>query len=100
MKVTNMTSPNGNKIPNQFYLSEEGYGANGNFKLHEIFQSYDSIIVERYIWKDGRIDTKLDAMYWDYSKTTAKYRNQFLNETTAETKAKIKSGEYTLTNLN
>ena len=31
---------------------------------------------------------------WDYSVTTGKYRNQFLNETKKETLAKLKSGEY------
>ena len=34
------------------------------------------------------------------SRTTAKYRNQFLDESTKETQAKIDSGEYILTDLN
>ena len=42
----------------------------------------------------------LDAEKWNYSKTTAKYRNQFLNEDTKTTEQKIKDGIYTLTNLN
>ena len=42
----------------------------------------------------------LDETYWDYSKTTGKYRNQFLGETKAETEKKIKSGEYQLVDLN
>jgi len=42
----------------------------------------------------------LDEKYWNYSKTTSKYRSQFLNESTKETKAKIESGEYQLINLN
>jgi len=60
------------------------------------FQSYNSIIVFKP--NDGKI--QLDQRYWDYSKTTSKYRNQFLMETTKETEAKIASGEYILTDLN
>ncbi len=60
-----------------------------------VFQSYDSIIARKIF---DVVD--LDSVYWDYSKTTSKYRNQFLGETTKETQAKINSGEYTLTDLN
>ena len=42
----------------------------------------------------------LDDYYWNYSRTTSKYRNMFLNETTEETKRKIKDGTYKLANLN
>ena len=42
----------------------------------------------------------LDKYYWDYSRTTSKYRNQFLSATTEETKQHIKKGTYKLTNLN
>ena len=44
--------------------------------------------------------TYLDVNKWDYSKTTGKYRNIFLNETKKDTEKKIKSGEYILTDLN
>ena len=107
MKVSNMTGRTGKPIANQFIISEEGHGANGNFKLREYFQSYESVIVDRIIWgaKDAyttkdKVEIKLDSKYWNYSATTSKYRNQFLNETTAETKHKIETGEYILTNLN
>jgi hypothetical protein len=43
---------------------------------------------------------ELDQKYWNYSNTTGKYRNIFLGETITETKKKIKSGEYILTDLN
>ena len=99
MKVKNMTSVNGNTIPNQFIISEEGRGANGNFIKKEVFQSYNSIIVERIIWKD-RVDIKLDRNKWNYSKTTSKYRNLFLGKTTKETQKKIDSGAYILDDLN
>jgi hypothetical protein len=86
MKITNLTSPQGNKVPNQFLVKNE---------TAIYFQSYESIIV-----KIENEKTFLDSKYWDYSKTTAKYRNQFLNETTKETEQKIKLGIYILTNLN
>ena len=47
-------------------------------------QSYDSLIVGKM--NDGKV--LIDKKYWDYSKTTGKYRNQFLNETKKETEKK------------
>jgi len=86
MKVENMTSPQGNKVANQFIITDKG---------DEYFQSYRSIIAKR---SNGKI--YLDDVFWDYSRTTGKYRNEFLGEGIAETRKKIKSGEYILTNLN
>jgi len=86
MKVENMTSPNGNKVANQFIISDNG---------DEYFQSYRSIIAKR---SKGKI--YLDDYYWDYSTTTGKYRNEFLGERIADTRKKINSGEYILTDLN
>lgn len=94
-----MQSPRGKEVPNQFIFEEEGHGANGNFVRREVFQSYNSVIAERITWND-RIDITLDERFWDYSTTTGKYRNQFLNEGIEETRRKIKSGEYKLDNLN
>ena len=92
MKVENITSNNGNKIANQFVITDD----NGN----EFFQSYNSMIVKK-TKVTPFIDTiELDQKYWNYSNTTGKYRNIFLNETIKETKKKIKSGEYILTELN
>ena len=99
MKLYNMKSSNGKEVPNQFIMTEEGHGANGNFIKKEVFQSYKSIIAERITWDDS-IDVTLDINCWDYSTTTGKYRNQFLGETKQETQKKIDSGEYKLTNLN
>ena len=99
MKVTNMTSANGNKVANQFIISDEGRGALGNFTERETFRSYDSVIAVRTVWPDvTRVE--LDRNTWNYSKTTSKYRNQFLGETTKETQAKIDSGGYVLADLN
>jgi hypothetical protein len=86
MNVSNITNNNGNKVPNQFVIYDNG----ANY-----FQSYNSIIVKR---SNDKIE--LDSYYWNYSKTTSKYRNIFLGETTKETQKKIDSGEYLLTNLN
>jgi hypothetical protein len=86
MNVSNITNNNGNKVPNQFVISDNGA---------KYFQSYNAIIVK---WSKGRIE--LDSYYWNYSKTTSKYRNIFLGETTKETQKKIDSGEYLLTDLN
>lgn len=61
------------------------------------FQSYNSIIAFK---PNDTSRIKLDAYYWDYSRTTGKYRNQFLNEDITETRAKIENKEYILTNLN
>jgi len=96
MKVQNMTSAKGNKIANQFIITDN--------KLHTTyFQSYDSIIVmveDNSFDKHGKDKIYLDRDTWDYSVTTGKYRNQFLGENKKETKKKIKSGEYILTDLN
>ena len=87
MKVENMTSARGNKVANQFIITDDN-----NSKY---FQSYRSIIA-----KKSRGKIYLDEYFWDYSVTTGKYRNEFLGEGIAETRAKIKNGEYILTDLN
>lgn len=86
MKVENMTSANGNPVPNQFIIWNDG---------ECFFQSYKTIIA---CISKGK--TILDKFFWDYSVTTGKYRNMFLGESKAETLKKIESGEYILMNLN
>ena len=86
-------------VPNQFVITEEGRGALGNFIERKTFQSYDSVIAQITVWED-RTDITLDKDYWDYSSTTGKYRNLFLDEDKKETEKKIESGEYKLKNLN
>tara|TARA_R100000664_G_scaffold16320_1_gene25065 strand:- start:855 stop:1124 length:270 start_codon:yes stop_codon:yes gene_type:complete len=87
VKVSNMYSTNGNLVPNQFkiYTSEGSY-----------FQSYRTVIV--FIDNNGKVF--LDEDSWDYSRTTSKYRNLFLNKNTQEIKQLINEGEYKLKNLN
>tara|TARA_Y100000593_G_scaffold94362_1_gene193068 strand:+ start:4968 stop:5234 length:267 start_codon:yes stop_codon:yes gene_type:complete len=87
MHVQNMTSKRGNSIPNQFEIRT---------KKGVYFQSYDSIII--FINNKGKV--YLDSYYWDYSRTTGKYRNIFLGEDITETRRKIRSKEYILKDLN
>ena len=77
----------GNPVANQFVITNNG---------ETFFQSYRSIIAK--YGKDGKL--VLDSYYWDYSRTTAKYRNQFTGLTTDETKKRIKDGTIKLANLN
>jgi hypothetical protein len=109
MKVENMTSSKGNKVANQFIITDDtsvatetGIGMLPEIQPVTYFQSYDSLIV-KFVGKGCPHITSrvyLDREKWDYSRTTGKYRNQFLGETKKETQAKIDSGEYILTDLN
>ena len=86
MKVDNMEGKSGRGVPNQFIVRSD---------TAVYFQSYTTMIAKK---QDGFL--YLDAEKWDYSATTSKYRNRFTGLTTKETKAKIKSGEIMLVNLN
>lgn len=90
MKVENMTSNNGNKIANQFII----YDNDNNCTY---FQSYDSIIIQKI---ENECFIYLDEKYWNYSKTTSKYRNKFLNMTTKQIENAIKDNTILLINLN
>lgn len=86
VNVRNMQSNSGREIPNQFIITTE----DGTY-----FQSYKTIIAVKI---NGKI--YLDKNSWDYSKTTGKYRNEFLGEGKKETEKKIKNGIYSLIDLN
>ena len=87
IKVLNMTSPQGNKIANQFVIvTPEG----------DYFQSYNSVIA--FINNEGRVF--LDKNKWDYSTTTGKYRNIFLGENKKLTEKRINNNNYVLIDLN
>lgn len=88
MKVRNMTSARGNTVANQFIIDTK----DGLY-----FQSYASVIAFKP--RNGG-PIQLDARTWDYSATTGKYRNEFLGEGIADTRAKIANGTYVLTDLN
>ena len=99
MKIRNMTGDNWNKVLKQFIISAPGpinWMSGLKTGSGDIFQSYNSVIA--FCEFSGQV--YLDAISWDYSRTTGKYRNQFLGETKKETQKKIDSGEYILANLN
>ena len=77
--VRNMRSSNDNKVPNQFEIVGQDF---------ILFQSYSSPIAMK---KNGKVYLFKN---WNYSNTTSKYRNKFLEENTKTTIAKLKSGEY------
>jgi hypothetical protein len=96
IKIKNMESERGNSIPNQFIIrvktnTKDQVGFDSVY-----FQSYNSIIACR----DYKGNTVLDENYWDYSRTTGKYRNLFLSENKVETQRKIRLGVYKLADLN
>ena len=88
MKISNMTSSNGNKVPNQFIID------NGN---KTVFQSYKTIVA---VEENGEVT--LDSKALEYSNTTLKYLKQFLNtnESKKSLYAKIESGFYNTSDLN
>lgn len=57
--------------------------------------SYDKVIVEKR--NEGVV---LDIKYWNYSKTTSKYLNIFLDCKTVDIKNRIGNGTYILDDLN
>ena len=93
VRVKQMTNDRGRAIANQFTI---------NTPAGEYFQSYATIIAFKMQAAVGSYSHRifLDRKCWDYSTTTGKYRNQFLGEHIAETRKKIKAGEYTLADLN
>ena len=93
IKANNVISDRGNPITNQIIITDTK-------KETETFQSYNSIIAVKGWTKDGKRKVTLDNYYWNYSRTTSKYRNAFLGENTDRTRQKIKEGIYKLANLN
>ena len=88
MIVQNMTSQNGNKVPNQFIID------NGNKTL---FQSYKTIVAVK---ENGKVT--LDSNALEYSNTTLKYLKQFLNtsDSKKQLQAKIENDFYQIEDLN
>lgn len=81
MKVENMMNKNGKKVANQYIIRD------GN---RVMFQSYESPIIEI----DG--DNERITVYkdYDYSATTSKYRNQFMQSQGLRDMADKKGFEY------
>lgn len=60
---------------------------------YSILYSYGSPVVLRY----GKV--YLDERYWDYSKSTGKHRNRYLDENIETTRRKIENGTYELVDI-
>ena len=89
MKISQMTGRTGKPVANQFILRCDNSG-------WTYFQSYQTMIAK--VGDCGAI--YLDKNYWDYSTTTGKYRNQFLNMNKSETEKAIIAGKIQLKDLN
>ena len=98
MQIRNITNSKGNKVKNQFIIEDCIININDKNIVGDMFQSYESNIA--FIPKVGNIKAYLDVKYWDFSVTTSKYRNSFLNEDKKDTQKKIDTGAYKLINLN
>lgn len=85
MKVSAVYNEHNKVVKNQYTFTDNGC---------EYFQSYDQIVVK--LEKDLIF---LDEN-WARSKTTAKYRNRFLNLSTSKILEYITSGEILVMNLN
>ena len=93
VSVRPMTSRGGNDLANQLIMSDP-HG--------ETFVSYGSKIAYRSHKQFGKRGEEiiLDEYYWDYSRTTGKYRNEFLGFGVDECRRRIKEGLIVLKNLN
>ena len=81
--VIPMKSDRGNIVHNQYtIITDEG----------KYFQSYESIIA--FIPDEPKDGVKLIlGKYWDYSRTTSKYRHKFMPYTKDEILKMLESGE-------
>lgn len=92
IKVSNMESPRtGTPVANQFVIDTPEM---------QIFQSYSTVIAIKTFGYGKTAGLVLDEDAWEYSVTTAKYRNIFTGLTTKETRDRVKSGEIRLAKLN
>jgi len=88
-RVDNILSNKGNHISNEFVL----YYENGT-----IFQSYKSIIAVVFNTFKSVDNPYYLGVDWDYSKTTGKYRDIFLNSNKKTIEEDLKNGVAILIN--
>ena len=93
VSVRPMTSRGGNELANQQIMSDPA---------GETFVSYGTKIAYRSHkrYEDGERRIVLDKNYWDYSRTTSKYRNEFLGFGVDECRRRISNGKIELADLN
>jgi|GEM_PF-1029040 len=85
IKVSNLKSPNGNKVANQFEIS---------IGSTYIFQSYESTIAIFNTFDNTKI---INEDYYKYSATTTKYTTIFFEcESTKELHKMVKDGDIKL----
>jgi hypothetical protein len=84
----------GNNAANQYINTDARHNGVSGY----MFESYGTAIAFKPNGNNPKI--LLDRDCWDYSATTGRYRNQFLNEGIAETRKKIANGTYVLAKLN
>lgn len=97
----NMEGSSGRPVANQFIIIK--YKDDGAY--YEYFQSYSAIVGERLVLlnEQGGIHKAfitLDEYFWNYSRTTSKYRNKWLGMNTQQIKQAIMSGVIKLRDLN
>lgn len=86
MRVYNMTSNNGNTVPNQFIIQR------GKTSTFQSYNTKIAVCTPKYI--------TLDSSALDYSRTTSIYLYKFLGFTREEIKQRIKDGSVKVRNLN
>jgi hypothetical protein len=93
VSVRPMTSRGGSELANQQILSDPA---------GETFVSYGTKIAYRSHkrYNNGEPRIVLDKDYWDYSRTTSKYRNEFLGFGIDECRRRISDGRIELLDLN
>ena len=93
VSVRPMTSRGGNELANQQIMSDPA---------GETFVSYGTKIAYRSHkrYEDGERRIVLDKNYWDYSRTTSKYRNEFLGFGIDECRRRISNGKIELADMN
>ena len=96
IKAFNLRTNSGASAPNQIVIT---YST--PTKEYRLFQSYGVLIVRNTLDKRTYKRTcELSRNYWSYSRTTARYRNQYLGVDTKQVKKNIKNGVYCLASLN
>jgi|SRR6056300_827418 hypothetical protein len=96
VSVRPMTSRGGNDLANQQIMSDPhgetfvSYGSKIAYRSHDMYG----------VGNERRHKIVLDEYYWNYSRTTSKYRNEFLGFGVDECRKRIADGTIKLANLN
>jgi hypothetical protein len=94
VNVEPMTTRGGNPSANQLIMSDPHGETFVSYGSKICYRSFDRYGVER------RPKYVFDEYYWNYSRTTGKYRNEFLGFGVDECRKGIKEGWIKLTDLN